>query len=128
MRARTYRLWAFVALSALLAPLASSAAPAPLRIDEIFAPEPLLGRLPAGINWAPDGSRFLYTLPGGTPAPLDTHVYDVRTNQDAIFFVAKAEGKGARPVAEIVWSPDSKHIAYLNAGDLWTVGADGVWK
>jgi len=126
LKARSYRLWALAALCALVAPLVSSAAPAPLRIDEIFAPEPLIGRLPAAINWAPDGSRFLYTLPGGQQGPLDTHVYDVRTNRDAIFFVAKAEGKGARPAAEIVWSPDSKHIAYLNAGDLWTVAADGT--
>jgi dipeptidyl-peptidase-4 len=128
LKARSYRLLALCALCAIVAPLASSAAPAPLKIDEIFSREPILGRLPAGINWAPDGSRFLYTLPGGQAGPLDTHVYDVKTNRDAIFFVAKAEGKGARPAAEIVWSPDSKHIAYLNSGDLWTVASDGTGK
>lgn len=98
---------------------------APLQIREIFAREPLIGRAPASITWAPDGSRFLYTLPGGEAGPLDTHLYDVRRQHDRIFFRAAAEGKGARPAPEFVWSPDSRRLAYLDAGDLWVVAADG---
>jgi dipeptidyl-peptidase-4 len=121
---------ALAALGALLLAAAApiGAAPAPLTIEQIFAPEPLIGRLPASISWAPDGSRFLYTLPGGAGGPLDTHVYTVSTKRDAIFFRAKAEGKGARPVAEFVWSPDSKHLAYLDAGNVMVVDADGKDK
>ena len=73
-----------------------------LQIDEIVAAEPLTGRLPSRPTWSPDGTRFLYTLPGGKMEPLDTHVYDVRTKIDRVFFKASALGKGARPVAEIV--------------------------
>jgi dipeptidyl-peptidase-4 len=96
-----------------------------LRVDEIFAREPLTGRVPASITWAPDGSRFLYTLPGGEAGPLDTHLYDVRKHRERIFFRASANGKGARPAPEFVWSPDSRRLAYLDAGNLWVIGADG---
>jgi dipeptidyl-peptidase-4 len=96
-----------------------------LGVDEIFAPEPLTGRLPASITWAPDGTRFLYTLPGGETGPLDTHLYNTRAHSDRIFLRAAAEGKGARPAPEFVWSPDSRRLAYLDAGNLWVVDADG---
>ena len=104
------------------------AAVKPLQIDEIVAAEPLTGRLPSRPTWSPDGTRFLYTLPGGKVEPLDTHVYDVRTKTDRVFFKASALGKGARPVAEIVWSPDSRVLAYLDGGDLFTIAADGSGK
>jgi len=104
------------------------AANAPLRIDEIFARESLIGRTPASITWAPDGSRFLYTLPGGDSGPLATHLYDARTHRDRVFFRAAAEGKGARPAPEFVWSPDSRRLAYLDAGDLWVIAADGTGR
>jgi dipeptidyl-peptidase-4 len=100
----------------------------PLQIDEIFAHEPLIGRLPASITWAPDGSRFLYTLPAGESGPLDTRVYDVRSHRARIFFRAAAEGKGARPAPEFVWSPDSRQLAYLDAGALWVIGATGTGR
>lgn len=118
----------FIAGAPLRTAAHSPAATAPLTIEQIWAPEPLIGRLPASITWAPDGSRFLYVLPGGKAGPLATHVYDARTHADRIFFRAKADGKGARPAAEFVWSPDSRHLAYLDAGDLWVVAADGVGK
>lgn len=102
---------------------------APLQINEIFAPEPLIGRLPAAITWAPDGSRFVYTLPGGQPdVPVATHVYSVRAHRDRVFFAAAANGKGARPAPQFVWSPDSRRLAYLDAGALWVVGADGAGR
>ncbi len=104
---------------------APAAGPAQLQIDEIFAREPLTGRVPASITWSPDGRRFLYTLPGGESGPLDTHVYDARAHRDRIFFRAAANGKGARPAPEFVWSPDSRQLAFLDAGDLWVVASDG---
>jgi dipeptidyl-peptidase-4 len=110
-------------------PVSAASSPGrPLRIEEIFAREPLVGRLPDAITWAPDGSRFLYTLPGGDPGPLDTHVYDVRARRDRIFFRAAAEGKGARPAPEFVWSPDSRRLAFLDAGGLWVIAADGSMR
>ncbi|GAC1546968.1 MAG: S9 family peptidase [Candidatus Velthaea sp.] len=116
------------ALGSLVLGSGAQAASGPLRIDEIFAPEPLLGRLPARITWSPDGSRFLYTLPGGGSEPVDTHVYNVRTRRDAVFFRARAEGKGARPIAEFVWSPRSSKLAFLDAGSLFVVNADGTGR
>jgi len=97
-----------------------------LTVEQIFADEPIVGRLPASIAWAPDGSRFLYTLPGGrADVPVDMHVYEVRAKRDRIFFKAQANGKGSRPTPEFVWSPDSRHLAYLDGGDLYVVAADG---
>jgi len=97
-----------------------------LTVEQIFADEPITGRLPSSIAWAPDGSRFLYTLPGGrSDVPVDMHVYDVRAKHDQIFFKAQADGKGSRPTPEFVWSPDSRHLAYLDGGDLYVVAADG---
>ncbi len=111
------------------APVTLGAAPAgggTLTVEQIFAEEPIAGRLPASIAWAPDGSRFLYTLPGGrSDVPVDMHVYDVRAKRDRIFFKAQANGKGARPTPEFVWSPDSRRLAYLDGGDLYVVVADG---
>ena len=118
---------AFFALP-LAAPAADAAWAKPLHVTDIVAAEPLTGRLPARPTWSPDGTRFLYTLPGGKLEPLDTHVYDVRTKRDRIFFKANALGKGARPVAEIVWSPDSRMLAYLDGGDLYVISADGLGK
>ena len=130
VRRRPLDLIGLFAVLALLAPTAARAQAAPivkpLAVEQIWSREPLIGRLPASIAWAPNGGRFLYTLPGGTAGPLDTHVFDLRTHSDRIFFRAKAEGKGSRPVAEFVWSPDSSHLAYLNAGDLWVIGANGT--
>ncbi|GAC1403337.1 MAG: S9 family peptidase [Candidatus Velthaea sp.] len=128
MKARWYCLLA-AALGVFVVAPAAQAAPRPaLGIDDIFAAEPLLGRLPAAITWAPDGSRFLYTLPGGGSGPVDTHVYTLRTGRDAVFFRASAEGKGARPVAEFVWSAQSTKLAFLDAGNLFVINADGTGR
>ncbi len=98
-------------------PSVAQAAHAPLQIDEIFAREPLTGRMPDSITWAPDGRRFLFTLPGGEAGPLDTRLYDLSTHVARLFFKAAAEGGGSRPAPEFVWSPDSRFLAYLDAGD-----------
>ncbi len=130
MKVSRYRSFAALALATAIAavPLATAAA-APgraLTVDDLFADEPIVGRLPESIAWAPDGSRFLYTLPGGrSDVPVDMHVYDVRAKRDRIFFKAQANGKGARPTPEFVWSPDSRRLAYLDGGDLYVVAADG---
>ncbi len=132
MKVSRYRSLPALALVAVLAaaPLAPAGAAGAgsggLTVEQIFADEPITGRLPASIAWAPDGSRFLYTLPGGrSDVPVDMHVYDVRTKRDRIFFKAQANGKGARPTPEFVWSPDSRRLAYLDGGNLYVVAADG---
>ncbi len=132
MKVSRYRSLPALALMAVLAaaPLAPAGAAGAgsggLTVEQIFADEPITGRLPASIAWAPDGSRFLYTLPGGrSDVPVDMHVYDVRTQRDRIFFKAQANGKGARPTPEFVWSPDSRRLAYLDGGNLYVVAADG---
>ncbi len=132
-RARTARPFALgAALVVGLTSVAQSPAPPPapplLQIDQIFAPEPLLGRLPSAITWAPDGTRFLFTLPGGGAGPLDTYLYNVHAHSYHVFFHAAPNGKGSRPAPEFVWSPDSRRLAYLDAGDLWVIAADGTQR
>ncbi|MGB8266106.1 MAG: DPP IV N-terminal domain-containing protein [Candidatus Velthaea sp.] len=132
MKVRPYRFLARAVLAAAFAWAASpavAAEPPVLTVEQLFAPEPLIGRLPASIVWSPDGNRFLYTLPGGrSNVPVDMHVYDLRTKHDRIFFQAQANGKGARPTPEFVWSPDSRQLAYLDRGDLYVVAADGTGR
>ncbi len=117
---------AMLALVAVTGKPAGAAQTAPLRIEQIFNREPLIGRLPAAITWSPDGSKFLYTLTGGEAGPRDTYLYDVRRRHARVFFRAAPNGKGSRPAPEFIWSPDSRRLAYLDAGNLWVVAAEGT--
>ncbi len=101
----------------------SAAAPAfatePFGIDDIVNTKPFTGRLPGNFTWAPDGRHFLYGLAGGTPGVAEAvHLFDAATHADRELFKAQALGKGARPVAEYVWSPNSKELAFLDGGAL----------
>jgi dipeptidyl-peptidase-4 len=88
-------------------------------IDDIVNVKPFIGRLPASITWAPDGKRFLYASPSVVPGVAEAvRLFDAATHEDRELFKARALGKGARPVAEYVWSPSGKELAFLDGGDL----------
>ncbi len=101
---------------------------AQLSIDRIVAHHPITGNPPSAFTWAPDGSRYTYTLPGahaGDPPVL--YVHDMRTNRDRALFAAKDQARGSRSreIAQLVWSHDSEHLALVNAGNLEIAAADG---
>lgn len=92
-----------------------------LTIDGIVAQHPIDGDVPRAFSWAPDGSAYVYSVPGkneGDP-PL-VRLYDVRTRNDRPLLRAASEQRGSRSrdIAQIVWSNDSRHVAIVNAGAL----------
>lgn len=101
-----------------------------LTIDGIVAQHPIDGDVPRAFSWAPDGSAYVYSVPGkneGDP-PL-VRLYDVRTRNDRPLLRAASEQRGSRSrdIAQIVWSNDSRHVAIVNAGALEVIDpADGA--
>jgi dipeptidyl-peptidase 4 len=99
-----------------------------LTIDQIYAANPVQGIPPTHFTWSPDGTRFIYTIVSpDTKRPPVIRLHDVRSGADRVLFKARSEARGSRsrPIAQIVWSPDAKHIAYINAGDLCVADASG---
>jgi dipeptidyl-peptidase-4 len=110
-----------------LAPLAAQTGEQ-LTIDQIVAPNPVIGRPPTGFSWAPDGSRYAYTLPAARPPdPPTLWVHDQRDGTDRRLFAARASQRGtrSRAIAQIVWSPDARRIAYVDGDALEVADADG---
>jgi len=117
-------LLAFVALMGAALPAGAEQ----LTVNDIVARVPVTGTPPSGFSWAPDGSRYLYTLPGKSErARPVVHVFDVRSGTDRLLFAARASARGsrARAIDQIVWSPDATKIAYIDGGALHVAGADG---
>jgi dipeptidyl-peptidase 4 len=107
----------------------SAGEPTPvLTVDDIVAVHPLTGTPPRAFNWSPDGSHYAYSVAGAHENdPPTLFVHDMRTGVDRKLVPAKSETRGSRSraIAQIAWSQDGSHIAFLNAGALHVAGADG---
>jgi dipeptidyl-peptidase-4 len=100
-----------------------------LTVDDIVGANPVLGRPPTGFTWAPDGSRYVYSVPARRPhAPPTLWVHDQRTGADRPLFRADASQRGSRSraIGQIVWSPDARRIAYVNGDALDVADANGA--
>ncbi|MBD5633502.1 MAG: DPP IV N-terminal domain-containing protein, partial [Candidatus Eremiobacteraeota bacterium] len=109
-------------VAACVAAILPSIAPASeeLTIERIVAPRPAMGLPPRGFVWAPNGRRYVYQV----PAPLENaapqlRVYDA-SGSDLALRAASAQARGtrSRPIDQIVWSPDSARLAYIDGGAL----------
>ena len=99
-----------------------------LTVDEIVAVHPVTGTLPRAFSWSPDGSHYAYSVAGARENdPPILYVHDMRTARDSKLVPAKSEARGtrSRAIAQIAWSDDGSHIAFLNAGALHVARADG---
>ncbi|HEX8806303.1 MAG TPA: DPP IV N-terminal domain-containing protein [Candidatus Aquilonibacter sp.] len=99
-----------------------------LTVDDIVAVHPVTGTPPRSFSWSPDGSHYAYQVAGARENdPPTLFVYDMRTNRETKLIPAKSEARGtrSRAIAEIAWSNDGSHIAFLNAGALHVARADG---
>jgi dipeptidyl-peptidase 4 len=99
-----------------------------LTVDDIVAVHPVTGTPPRAFSWSPDGSHYAYEVPGQHENdPPTLFVHDMRTNHETKLIPAKSEARGtrSRAIAEIAWSDDGSHIAFLNAGALHVARADG---
>jgi dipeptidyl-peptidase 4 len=99
-----------------------------LSVDDIIAQHPVTGTPPRSFSWSPDGSHYAYEVSGEHENdPPTLFVHDMRTNRDVKLIPAKSEVRGtrSRAIAQIAWSDDGSHIAFLNAGALHVARADG---
>jgi dipeptidyl-peptidase 4 len=111
--------------SAAANPAASTPA---LTVDDIVAVHPVTGTPPRAFSWSPDGSHYAYAVAGARENDAPTlFVHDMRTDTETKLIPAKSEARGtrSRAIAQIAWSQDGSHIAFLNAGSLHVARADG---
>jgi dipeptidyl-peptidase-4 len=117
----------FSVLFCTVPPLAAQAPAKPLTVEAIFAHGPLIGTLPSGVSWSPDGKHLTY-LDGEELMEIDP------ANGKARVLVSRAKmaelaGTGASEkdsdhrerykMASYLWSPDSKHLLFDAGGRLW---------
>jgi dipeptidyl-peptidase-4 len=101
---------------------------AQLTVKDIVAVHPATGSPPSAFTWAPDGTRYIYSVPPTTADGAPTlRIHDVRTGSDRVLLSATSSSRGSRsrPIAQIVWSNDSRRLAFLNGEDLHVANADG---
>jgi dipeptidyl-peptidase-4 len=99
-----------------------------LTVSDIVAQKPITGTPPSAFTWSPDGTRYVYSVPGAhehDPPVLRVHV--VANGSDRVLLAASSQSRGsrARAIAQIVWSNDGRRIAFLNDGALHVADADG---
>lgn len=91
-----------------------------LSLESVFAVSPPWGAQPSRVSWAPDSHSFLYVLPTQDPqTPLAIHQYDVATKRDRILIDPAQFGENAATPATVVWSPDSRSVAFTERGTLY---------
>jgi dipeptidyl-peptidase-4 len=99
----------------------------PLTVEKIFAHGPLIGRLPEGPAWSPDGQHLSY-FDGGELVDLDPgsgkpHVLVSRAKLASLEGAAASEQdrdhRSRYGMAAYQWAPDSKHLLFDANGRLW---------
>jgi dipeptidyl-peptidase 4 len=99
-----------------------------LTVNDIVAVRPATGTPPRAFSWSADGSHYAYTVAGAhEDDPPTLFVHDMRSGSESMLIPAKSEARGtrSRAIAQIAWSEDGSHIAFLNAGALHVARADG---
>ena len=99
----------------------------PLTVEKIYGHGPLLGNLPGGIAWSPDGKHLTY-LDGGELIDLDPasgkpHVLVSRAKLNAIGESAGSEQdrdhRERYNMPSYLWTPDSSHLLFDSDGRIW---------
>ncbi len=114
------RFLAALPVLALLCAAPAGAQLTPLTLDQVFGVSPPWGLQPSRITWAPDGNSFLYVMQTQDPfQAVPVHLYDARAKSDRILINPHAYGKGAGTPGSLVWSPDSRSLAFTIRGTLY---------
>jgi dipeptidyl-peptidase 4 len=109
------------------ASIAAQTPPKPLTVDDIFAHGPVIGELPNGISWSPDGRHLTY-VDGGElididPASGKSHVMVSRSKFASLTGAAGSEKdrdhRDRYKMPGYFWAPDSKHLLFDSNGSLF---------
>ena len=95
------------------------AAPNGRGVRTLFRPAHQLKGFPWA-SWAPDGSRLAFTTEQSSVLDPDLAVIDV-----AVGTIQRLEPSVNASSWYVVWSPDSRRIAFASGESLATIGADG---
>ncbi len=112
-----------------------------LTIEAIFADGGLLGRVPEGVAWSPDGSKVSYLLRDDSGEHGTLYSIDLATGKPAVLVSTEKLSSLAPPASSIKderqkeavqrysiaayhWSPDSKHLLFDSLGQLWLYSLD----
>jgi dipeptidyl-peptidase-4 len=120
---------ASLALGLLLASaaLAAQTPPKPLTVAEIFAHGPIIGEMPSGISWSPDGKHLTY-IDGGELIDIDpvsgkSHILVSRAKFASMSGAAGTEQdrdhRDRYKMAGYFWAPDSRHLLFDSNGSLF---------
>ncbi len=118
----------FAALSLVAQAPAKPLTPAKaLTVEAIYGHGPLIGTLPEGLSWSPDGKHLTYMVAGELvemePGSEEAYVVVNRAK-----FASLTGAKGSETdrdhrerykMASYLWAPDSKHLLFDSNGRLW---------
>jgi dipeptidyl-peptidase-4 len=99
----------------------------PLSVEKIYAHGRLIGNVPSGITWSPDGKHLSY-LDSGELIDLDpgTGKPHVLVSRAKLAALAGADGseqdrdhRERYKMAFYLWAPDSNHLLFDSNGRLW---------
>jgi dipeptidyl-peptidase 4 len=99
-----------------------------LTIDDIVAQHPVTGDAPSNFAWAPNGSRYVYSMPAAREHdPPVLYVHDMQSNRDRQLLAARSDARGSRsrPVSQVAWSADGSKLAFVNGDALDVAAWDG---
>jgi dipeptidyl-peptidase 4 len=108
-------------------PVATQEASIPLTVEKIYGHGPLIGNLPSGITWSPDGKHLTY-LDGGELIDLDPESGKPHVLVSRAKIAALGEATGSEQdrdhrerygMASYLWAPDGKHLLFDANGRLW---------
>jgi len=111
----------------------SAQTPPPIAVEQIWARGNPTGSLPQGLQWSPDGGRVTYMSPSADLMQLEPATGAISTlvshTKLSALGTAAADEKDrdhrARyGMAAYLWAPDSKHILFDSAGQLFLYALD----
>ena len=116
-----------VAVAAVTCSLSAQNGSIPLTVEKIYAHGSLMGDLPSGIAWSPDGKHLTY-LDGGELIDLDPasgkpHVLVSRAKLNALGGSGGTEQdrdhRERYGMPSYLWAPDGEHLVFDANGRLW---------
>ncbi len=99
----------------------------PLTVEAIYGHGPLIGTLPEGLAWSPDGKHLTYRL-GGELLEQEPGAEKARVVVSRAQFAAMSGAKDSEQdrdhrsrygMASYIWTPDSGHLLFDVNGRLW---------